>query len=67
MPADNGLGAHDGDRLEHRAEKASGKSEHDPISGTDAGLWHGTTQNDDLLAKDGIFDEEGGAGSEGRT
>src|ERR1017187_3980424 len=67
MPADDGLGAHDGDHLEHRAEKARGESEHDPISGTDAGLWHGTTQSDDLLAKDGIFGEEGGAGAEGRT
>jgi hypothetical protein len=32
-----------------------------------AGLWHGTTQDDDLLAKDCVFDKEGGAGSEGRT
>jgi hypothetical protein len=31
------------------------------------GLWHGTTQDDDLLAKDGVFDKEGGVGSEGRT
>ena len=38
MPADDGLGAHDGDHLEHRAEKARGESEHDPISGTDAGF-----------------------------
>jgi hypothetical protein len=50
MPADDGLGAHNGDRLEHRSEKARGESEQDPISGTDAGLWHGPTQNDDLLA-----------------
>jgi hypothetical protein len=67
MPADDGFGAHDGDRLEHRAEEASGESEHDAISRTDAGLWHRTTQDDDLLAKDGIFGEEGGAGLEGRT
>jgi hypothetical protein len=66
-PADDGFGAHDDDRVEHRAEDASGESEHDPISCTDAGLWHGTTQDDDLLAKDGVFDKEGGAGSEGRT
>ena len=44
-----------------------GEGEHDPISGTDARLWRGTTQNNDLLAKDGIFGEEGGAGTEGRT
>jgi hypothetical protein len=67
MPADNGLGAHDGDRLEDRAADAGGESEHDPISGTDAGLWHGTTQDDDLLAHNDIFREERGAGLEDRT
>src|SRR5664279_5016092 len=41
--------------------------EHDPISGTKAGLWHGTMQDDDLLAEDDIFREEGGAGLEDRT
>jgi hypothetical protein len=67
MPADNGFGAHDDDRVEHRAEDASGESEQHAVSRMNSGLWHGTTQDDDLLAKDGLFDKEGGAGSEGRT
>ena len=33
---------HDGDSLEHRAEEASGESEHDAISRTNAGLGHRT-------------------------
>jgi hypothetical protein len=37
------------------------------VSRTNSGFWHRTTQDDDLLAKDGVFDTEGGAGSEGRT
>ena len=37
MPADDGSGPHDGDRLEYRAEEASGESEHDAISRTNAG------------------------------
>ena len=67
MPADDGFGAYDDDRVEHRTEDARGESEHDPISSANAGLWHGTTQDDDLLTKDGVLDKEGGAGSEGRT
>jgi len=49
---------HDNDRLEHRDEDASGESEHDAISRTDAGLGHRTLQRDDLLAKNNIFREE---------
>jgi hypothetical protein len=45
----------------------SGESEQHAVSRMNSGLWHGTTQDDDLLAKDGVFDKEGGAGSEGRT
>jgi len=67
MPADDGFGPHDGDRLEDRAEDASGESEHYPISGPDAGFGHRTLQHDDLLAKNDIFREEHGAGSEDRT
>ena len=67
MPADDGFGAQDDDRVEHRAEDASGESEQHAVSRMNSGLWHGTTQDDDLLAKDGVFDKEGGAGSEGRT
>jgi hypothetical protein len=55
------------DRLEHRGEDAGSEREHDPISGTKAGLWHGTMQDDDLLAKDDILREKGGAGLEDRT
>ena len=54
MPADDGFGAHDDDRVEHRAEDASGESEQHAILRMNAGLWHGTTQDDDLLAKGGI-------------
>ena len=38
MPADDGFWPHDGDRLEHRAEEASGESEDDATSRTKAGL-----------------------------
>jgi hypothetical protein len=67
MPTDDGFRAHDDDRVEHRAEDASGEGEQQAISRMNSGLWHGTTQDDDLLAKDCVFDKEGGAGSEGRT
>ena len=67
QPADDGFRPHDSDRLEHRAENASAEREHDPISGTKVGLWHGTTQDDDLLAKNNILREERGAGLEDRT
>jgi len=64
VPANDGFRPHDGDRLEHRAEDACSEREDDPISGTKAGHWHGTMQDDELLAKDDIFREEGGAGLE---
>jgi hypothetical protein len=67
MPADNGFGAHDDNRVEHRAEDASGENEQHAVSRMNSGLWHRTTQYDNLLAKDGVFDKEGGAGSEGGT
>jgi len=67
MPADEGSGPNDGDRLEHRAEEASGESKHEAISRTNAGLGHRMLQHDDLLAKDDIFGEERGAGLENGT
>jgi hypothetical protein len=67
VPTDDGFRPHDSDRLEHRGEDSSGEREDDAISGTKAGLWHGTTQDDELLAKDDILREEGGAGLEYRA
>jgi hypothetical protein len=66
MPVDDGFGAHNDDRVEHRAEDESGESEQRAISRINAGVWHRTTQDDDLLANVGVFDKGGGAGSEGR-
>jgi hypothetical protein len=60
MPADNGFRAHADDRVEHRAEGASGESEQHAVSCINSGLWHGTTRDDDLLTKDGVFDKKSG-------
>ena len=40
MPAHDGLGSHDGNRMDHFAEQASGQGEEDAISGADARLGH---------------------------
>lgn len=67
MPADAGLGSHDGNRMDHFAEHANGQGEQDAISRADARLGHRTAQHNNLLAKDEILREEHGAGTEDGT
>jgi hypothetical protein len=67
MPADNSLGPYDGDCIKRRAEEAGTESKQDAISRSEAGLGHRTLQDDDLLAENDVFGEEGGTGLDDRT
>ena len=67
MPADSSFGPYDGDRIERRAEEAGTESKQDAISRSEAGLGHRTLQDDDLLAENDVFGEEGGTGLDDRT